>query len=229
MNAEYQEAFNPLDAPAPETGDDAPDAAEDAMDATKIAEDIVEAVENMVSTDEIVEYAYKRDVAALPRQEIEEQLRFRGLDDSGRTKAELVGRLWTAIEAANATPELGEASVKMNLHRMKQLFLHLYLRWNGSALGWDGGGSVRQSIVDKLLSDTNLKDRFCASFYVRAARDGEEVDGPPPWDEDAAIGARAASPGCAMTANVARSQVRPATSRRSSRASLALWTPSYGW
>ena len=49
------------------------------------------------------------------------------------------------------------------LHRLKQLTLHLMLRWDGLALGWgDGGGEVRRKVVEGLLKRAELRERFTA-------------------------------------------------------------------
>ena len=154
-------------------------------------EDVERAVEELAATVAIERFAAKRDVEELSIEELRSQLQAREQPTQG-VKKTLVGRLWAICEVEESTHTMGDATVKMNLHRLKQLTLHLMLRWDGLALGWgDGGGEVRRKVVELVLKRAELRDRFAASYVARAAAEGRAVAELPEWTEARAIGAAA--------------------------------------
>mmetsp|Transcript_26735 Transcript_26735/g.92276 ORF Transcript_26735/g.92276 Transcript_26735/m.92276 type:complete len:319 (-) Transcript_26735:974-1930(-) len=159
------------------TGPDGPDVDEPRrlqMDSTpdgdNIAANLKAAVDNMVEPD----LAYKKDVQALPSDSLRAELGRRGLSQEG-LKAALVERLWGAVRAAfpeASGMESGDPTVKMNLHRMKQVLFHLTFLWAGKGLKWKGGGELQRVVVDLFLHDERLRGMWearCASDAAEAA------------------------------------------------------------
>ncbi len=123
------------------------------------------AVENLGEEVQRMHFYYKRELDDLEPDELRAQLELRGKATQG-TKADLVERLWVMVQEEEKVEEGGDQSVKMNLHRLKQLLLHLMLRWDGKTLGWKGGASVRSLIVEQLEDDAGLQ----AAYYASCAR-----------------------------------------------------------
>ena len=71
-----------------------------------------------------------------------------GLDATG-TKAQRVDRLWSKVRPQpNVSPTGNEKTAKVNLHRLKQTFFHLFLMWDGETQGWEAGRNVRRMVID---------------------------------------------------------------------------------
>jgi len=110
-------------------------------------------------------FYFKRELKELDADDLRDQLELRSEATQG-TKEDLVERLWGVVQVEEKVEEGGDQSVKMNLHRLKQLLLHLMLRWDGRTLGWKGGASVRTRIVDFIQNDVDLQ----ASYYASCKR-----------------------------------------------------------
>ncbi|KAJ1450804.1 hypothetical protein M885DRAFT_621338 [Pelagophyceae sp. CCMP2097] len=149
---------------------DAHDPMDSTPDGDNIAANLKAAVDNMVEPD----LAYKKDVQALPSDSLRAELGRRGLSQEG-LKAALVERLWGAVRAAfpeASGMESGDPTVKMNLHRMKQVLFHLTFLWAGKGLKWKGGGELQRVVVDLFLHDERLRGMWearCASDAAEAA------------------------------------------------------------
>ena len=119
----------------------------------------------------------RKAINELSVQDLDMTLEAYKLDTSG-SKAERQKRLWDKVKPKpNHSPTGNERTAKVNLHRLKQTFFHVFLMWDGETQGWKAGRNVRGKVIDyakRALAAANLAEED--ETGSRAGTDDDEDD-----------------------------------------------------